>query len=391
MIENCPVIVDSFCEINPMFESIVDDRFYDFAQHTMVPGAIYVVSRQQMIQYVSVFKELADQGTIKIVLVNPAEGADTMYWQARTLGLLSYLEQRKILIVSGAKMHSHSCMVHEHLFTQAMNYEENRRAMYYYRARWSTQRPYKFLFLNGRMRTHRKYLLERFRASGILNQSLWTNLDPRTCHGFRDINWYASGCETLEQRMDNEDWLREPFPVKSLPAVYEFDRYREKSNISLEPSSEDMYVKKSLFGADWGEIYLEALPYLDTYFSVVTETTFDYTECFRTEKISKPLAIGHPWIAAAAPGFYREIKNMGFQTFDHLIDESFDSIVDPLSRVKRIAEVVEDLCQQDLASFVSAANSVCLHNQQHLGQLQQELKEKFIDRFSAYVKENFEL
>jgi hypothetical protein len=35
-------------------------------------------------------------------------------------------------------------------------------------------------------------------------------------------------------------------------------------------------IKGKLFNNEWGEIYLNANPYLDTYFSLITETVFDY-------------------------------------------------------------------------------------------------------------------
>ena len=134
-------------------------------------------------------------------------------------------------------------------------------------------------------------------------------------------------------------------------------------------------------GFEWGEIYLEARPYLDTYFSLVTETVFDFSYSFRTEKIWKPIAIGHPWIAATNAGFYRDIHDLGFKTFGHLIDESFDSIDNPQDRIERIATVVEDLCQQDLDKFAVAAREVCVYNQQ----LHTELSSKIYKIGRAHV------
>ena len=167
MLGNRTVIVDAFCEIAPRLKHIADDVFYDFSQHTLVPGAVYVVSRQQMNQFVSDFKRLAADGVIDIVLANPAEGADTMYWQCRRLDLLDLIKQRKILLISGGRLHGdYPCLVYEHLLIQSLNYDENRDAIKQYTNLWWYERPYKFLFLNGRTRPHRKYLLERFRNNG---------------------------------------------------------------------------------------------------------------------------------------------------------------------------------------------------------------------------------
>jgi hypothetical protein len=58
----------------------------------------------------------------------------------------------------------------------------------------------------------------------------------------------------------------------------------------------------------------------------VSETVFTYPYSFRTEKIWKPIAIGHPWIAVSNFGYYRDMHELGFKSFGHLIDEKFDLI-----------------------------------------------------------------
>jgi hypothetical protein len=112
------------------------------------------------------------------------------------------------------------------------------------------------------------------------------------------------------------------------------------------------FVKNYLFKNTWGEVYLQAEPYVDTYFSLVTETVFNYPYSFRTEKIWKPIAMAHPFIVVANRGYYKDMRNLGFKTFGHVINESFDLIDNNQDRIERIAAVVEDLCQQDLASFL---------------------------------------
>jgi hypothetical protein len=160
-------------------------------------------------------------------------------------------------------------------------------------------------------------------------------------------------------------------PIKLLDPKYEFDFYQH--NTELNQSG---FVKYALFNNDWGEIYLNPRPYLDTYFSVVTETVFNYPYSFRTEKIWKPIAMGHPWIAVANQGYYRDMHNLGFQTFGHVIDESFDLIENNQDRLERTAEIIEDLCQQDLASFLKECYNVCKYNQQHLAEMRQQVSSR---------------
>jgi hypothetical protein len=209
-------------------------------------------------------------------------------------------------------------------------------------------------------------LIERFGNNGILDQSLWTNLE----------SGYAKS-RTLKLNGS-------PLPIKLLDPQYEFDFYQDRVNV---PTT-DNFVKNHLFNNTWGEIYLKAEPYIDTYFSVVTETVYEYPYSFRTEKIWKPIAMAHPWIAVANAGYYRDIRRLGFKTFGHVIDESFDSIEDNQHRIEKIAQVVEDLCRQDLASFLKECYTVCKYNQQHLAEMRLQVRKEFPDRFVQFIRKH---
>ena len=152
-----------------------------------------------------------------------------------------------------------------------------------------------------------------------------------------------------------------------LPPEYEVEQFQSHMTTSAQG-----FVKAELFNNVWGEIYIRSEPYIDTYFSVVTETVFNYPYSFRTEKIAKPLAQGHPWICAANQGFYRDMHNLGFQTFGHVIDESFDQIENNQDRIARVADVVDDLCSQDMLQLLKECENICKYNQQHLRTMSQQ-------------------
>jgi len=78
------------------------------------------------------------------------------------------------------------------------------------------------------------------------------------------------------------------------------------------------------------------------------------------------MIMGHPFVAAANRGYYRDLHAAGFQTFGHLIDESFDMIDDPKDRANRIVDTVADICYNGAVSFLEAARSVCKYNYQQL-------------------------
>ena len=77
---------------------------------------------------------------------------------------------------------------------------------------------------------------------------------------------------------------------------------------------------------------------------VVSETVFYYDKLHLTEKIFKPIVSKRPFIMVAAPGNLAYLKSYGFRTFDHWIDESYDSEKDNLIRLEKIATEVEKLC-----------------------------------------------
>ena len=318
-------------------------------------------------------RELIESNTIRAVLSNPAEGSLTLRDNCEHVHKCGDLvRNHRMLLIGGGDMDPDwPCLQYDSFLPKILDYKENQRAMSQSSRIYETQhKPYKFLFLNGLNRSHRKYLLERFRLDGLLDQSLWTNLENRVGSPAEVELWHQG-----------QDLMLTPTEIKTLPEEYEVDRYRQQVNKTFNSRS----IKKELFNQEWGEIYIEPAPYIDTYFSLVTETVFDYPYSFRTEKIWKPIAMAHPWIAVANAGYYRDMRNLGFQTFGHVVDESFDNIEDSQKRIERIAQVVQDLCQQDLAAFLKECYNVCKYNQQHLAEMRIQIRQEFPKRFFQFI------
>ena len=374
MLGNRKLILDTFCEVYELLQPWMDGDFFDFSEHDVVPGAVYLIGRAQMNHNRELIRELIESNTIRVVLSNPAEGSETLTYQCEHVHKCGDLARdHRMLLIGGGDMDSEwPCLQYESFLPKILDYKENHLATSQSsRIYKDMNKPYKFLFLNGRSRPHRKYLLERFRLDGLLDQSLWTNLENRSGSMGQVVLWH-----------EGQDLMLTPTDIKTLPAKYEVERYRQQVNKTFD----SRFIKNDLFAQEWGEIYIEPAPYIDTYFSLVTETVFDYPYSFRTEKIWKPIAMTHPWIVVANAGYYRDIKNLGFQTFGHVLDESFDSIEDSQKRIERIAHVVQDLCQQDLAAFLKECYNVCKYNQQHLAEMRVRVRQEFPDRFLQFVK-----
>ena len=370
-------VIDVFGEVYDLLKPWADEEFYDFGLHNIVPGAIYLLGRAQFNFHKQRLRHLVETNTVRLILSNPAEGSQTLASHCETVhDCADLIKQGSMLLIGGGDMDtSWPHLRYDSFLPKIMDYEENLEAI----ARApeifeKSHKPYKFLFLNGRTRTHRKYLMERFRLSGLLDQALWSWLDLTVGHS-RDIRLLYNGLDLVGQ----------PHDIHLLPARYEYKSYQKNIEDFI---CHQRFAKYDLFNNEWGEIYLQPEAYIDTYFSVVTETVFDYPYSFRTEKIWKPMAMAHPWIAVANQGYYRDLHDLGFQSFGHLIDESFDQIVNSQDRIARIAEVVEDLCRQDLAEFLKECYTVCKYNQQHLTHMRLKVRQEFPDRFFQFLKKH---
>jgi len=368
------LILDTFCEVHDLLKPWATDEFWRFVDHKFVKGATYVIGREQFSQNISRIRAIAESNQAVIMLSNPTEGSSTLTDQCRQFGIMDLLSSRKILLLGGGDMApEYPCLQYDVFMPKIYNYNENLEAITKCEEIYAKkQKPYKFLFLNGRHRPHRKYLIRKLQQLGLLDQSIWTNLD--------DPRVDRMGMELFD---DNDvNLMEESVGIKYLDPYYEVDYFKNRVN---RPST-SRYVKHDLFNNTWGEIYLKAEPYIDTYFSLVTETVFHHPYTFRTEKIWKPVAMGHPFVVAANVGYYRDFRNLGFRTFGHLIDESFDSIENQFDRSQRIVQVVTDLCASDLADFVTQAQDVCKYNQQHHIELSRQIRLYFPQLFFDFLK-----
>jgi hypothetical protein len=313
-----------------------------------------------------------------MIFGNSAEGSEPLVSQLRGIGLEQLILDHKVLLISGSDLDSkYPYILHDHFLEKILDYDENVAAMKRSEEIYThVDKPYDFLFLNGRARPHRKYIWEQLNRRGLLDRSLWTILDSRPTAS-RHFRLTQSGI----------DLMTTSTPIQCLPTEYEVAQFRGNK---IQPNSEQPFVKNALFNGLWGEIYLVPEVYRDTYFSLVTETVFDYPYSFRTEKIAKELVMGHPWICATSPGFYRDIRNLGFKTFGHLIDESFDSIANHQDRMDRIIDIVGDLCNNSLSSFLAAAREVCKYNQQHLIEMVPGIRSEFPTKFFNFINQHRE-
>ena len=363
------IIVDEWAEVWDLLKPYADGSFWQLPE--LDPANIYIVGRVVLKEHWQTITDWATSNPGRVIFSNPAEGSETILLQLRRLRITEHVQDGRIgLLTSGDLEPGWRYCKTDCYFSNIVEYTENIRAHESVYKMWhQTAKPYDFVFLNGRLRPHRKYLIDALRQRGVLERALWTNLGSQVEMSF------TSQLPTATSE-----------PIRLLPPEYEIER--AQPNLSPDLYTDGGFVKHQLFNNTWGDAIVNPQAYVDSYFSVVTETIFDYPHTFRTEKIWKPMIMCHPFVVAANPGYYRDLRAAGFQTFDRLIDESFDSIDDPATRADRIVDTVADICYNGAESFMMASKDICKYNYQHLREYNAHEREQLPFNLEHYLNAN---
>lgn len=111
--------------------------------------------------------------------------------------------------------------------------------------------------------------------------------------------------------------------------------------------------------------------YENSIVSVVNETTFYHGDNpnesrFLSEKIFKPIAVGHPFIFLTVPKSLEVLKSLGYKTFHPFIDESYDDEFDNCTRMLKILKEVERIANftdEEVKAFIKKVKPICDYNQ----------------------------
>jgi len=104
--------------------------------------------------------------------------------------------------------------------------------------------------------------------------------------------------------------------------------------------------------------------YNQTAYSIVAETHAKTEVSFFTEKIAKPLLARRLFVVFANYRYLYNLRQLGFQTFDGIIDESYDNIYNNELRWAAAFEQVKQLCQRDQQEVLAMIQPIAEHNYQ---------------------------
>ena len=302
----------------------IDIKICDsFSELLVNDNRIPISDRNTISNYTEELKRYLQTETNKFIILDIYEGANSTIDYIKDKKLEAYCNARQLFLVTSGDLYPNWKFVNIDYFLMITGSEYNQIvAINNLEKIYNTKdKPYKFLFLNKMNRLHRKLMIEKLANTNQLKDALWSDLSNNI----------------------------------SLP-----QHYKDFYNNNLP----DLTINQTQHIADWADGTVNPALYRDTYFSIITETNYEYSLRYFTEKIYKSILIGHPFIVVSCAGFYKNLHNQGYKTFGNLIDERFDNTIDLSLRIQQISNSVNTLCKQNLDEFLAEAKEICCYNQQ---------------------------
>jgi hypothetical protein len=132
--------------------------------------------------------------------------------------------------------------------------------------------------------------------------------------------------------------------------------------------------------------------FYNSYLHVVTETNFNSTQLFLSEKIFKPIIHFQPFVVLGNPGTLGLLKDLGYKTFSEYIDETYDVEKDVKLRTYKVFTAVENFINKSpkhLTELIISMKPIFEHNlnnlrKRALGGAYKEVKFKLYEILNNY-------
>jgi hypothetical protein len=106
--------------------------------------------------------------------------------------------------------------------------------------------------------------------------------------------------------------------------------------------------------------------YNRTAYTVIAETCFHDNFSFFTEKTAKPIIGKRLFVMFAGRHYLKNLRTLGFKTFDGIIDETYDDETDSLQRWKLAYEQMIWLSKQPQENILEKIRPIVEHNFMHM-------------------------
>ena len=184
-----------------------------------------------------------------------------------------------------------------------------------------SNKKFDFLYLNKNPRSERKYLFYSLKKTNILDNSLYT--------------WWENF-----PKQDNSKRIR-------LPEEYEVPAYKKDYPV---------------MGLDQT---IHLLPYEHSKINIVTETFCERKlpiRGFITEKLWKPIICLQPFVVLGYQHYLKDLKDMGFKTFDSVWNEDYDNASNPYKRADDIIKLMSKIKDMNSNELYKQTEQIRVHN-----------------------------
>jgi hypothetical protein len=217
-------------------------------------------------------------------------------------------------------------------------------------------RPFNFTVLSRTHKWWRATVMADMKRSNMLEQSQWS-------YGTIDV---GDRFEDNPIEIDHDPGLRD--------CVEDF--------LSHAP-----YVCDDMNSDQQNDHHLtEYAHYTQSYCNIVLETHFDADQsggAFLTEKIFKPIKHGQPFVIVGAPGSLAALRSLGYRTFDHAIDNSYDLETDNTQRWIKIKAAIANIKSQNMHDWFDSCRHDAEHNQQLFCSSKQDRLNNLLERLNS--------
>jgi hypothetical protein len=223
-------------------------------------------------------------------------------------------------------------------------------------------KPFMFDALLGTRRPHRDYIMFALqRHDRLLDQCVVTYRSQFTGGAVDDMS------DRIRQEFSDIEQLDWPYVSSNLDPQW-------------EPIPE---IKKNISPFVPYKIYQQC------WYSIIAETVNTGPGFFLTEKTSKAFWAKRLFVLFSTQDFLKNLHMLGFETFGHVIDESYDEEPIDSIRYKKAFDAVLSLSQRDPVAVLNSVKDQLDHNHNRMHVLQKEtaqtMKNLLLDRLPTSV------
>jgi len=198
-------------------------------------------------------------------------------------------------------------------------------------------RPYRFTILNRTHKWWRATVMTNLQKAGILANSQWS---------------YNTQLSLDENLQDN------PLRLDYLQLRNDLDNFMAQGPYTCDNLTSEQHNHHHLH---------VPTHYTNSYCNIVLETLYDVGQSggvFLTEKTFKPIKHGQPFVIVGPPGSLQALRDLGYRTFDHAIDNSYDQEKDATLRWLKLLSTIQQINARDPDAWFASCLDDILHNQQ---------------------------